>query len=324
MAVDITYHFPPELMSLLTDAIPLLNRSKKDVLLFFRGAGVPRSVLEPARAQLRQSSDAIRKRDIARSVLQELNERGDTALKERREVLRRVAEFDTFSACWPDDQYKARGLVAEIRNVINTKDTVTRIEMERRSERSRRMERVSRGREVRRQKHEEIRRLKDELFALFAEADRTTRGKVLEDVLNRLFRVYGLGVRESFALVGDAGEGVVEQIDGFVELDGEIYLVEIKWCDRPVGRAGVSEHLTRIFARAEARAIIISASSFTEPAITVTKDALQDKVVILGTLEELVMLLEQRGDLRDWIRHKVKSAIIDRHPYVRSIGTGDG
>ena len=38
---DITFHYPPELFSLLVDTIPLLNRSKKDVLLFFRGAGVP-------------------------------------------------------------------------------------------------------------------------------------------------------------------------------------------------------------------------------------------------------------------------------------------
>jgi len=37
---DITFHYPPELFSLLVDVIPLLNRSKPDVLTFFRGAGV--------------------------------------------------------------------------------------------------------------------------------------------------------------------------------------------------------------------------------------------------------------------------------------------
>lgn len=35
------YHYPPELFSLLVDTIPLLFRSKKDVLLFFKGCGTP-------------------------------------------------------------------------------------------------------------------------------------------------------------------------------------------------------------------------------------------------------------------------------------------
>lgn len=37
---DITFHYPPELCNLLVDVVPLLNRSKPDVLMFFRGAGV--------------------------------------------------------------------------------------------------------------------------------------------------------------------------------------------------------------------------------------------------------------------------------------------
>jgi hypothetical protein len=42
---DITFHYPPELMSLLIDTIPLLNKTKKDVLTFFKGAGVPENDL---------------------------------------------------------------------------------------------------------------------------------------------------------------------------------------------------------------------------------------------------------------------------------------
>ena len=41
---DGPYHFPPELMDLLIDTIPLLCRSKVDVLTFFRGCGVPDGV----------------------------------------------------------------------------------------------------------------------------------------------------------------------------------------------------------------------------------------------------------------------------------------
>jgi restriction system protein len=45
MTIDITFDYPPELFNLLVDTIPLLHRSKKDVLLFLRGAGVPDSML---------------------------------------------------------------------------------------------------------------------------------------------------------------------------------------------------------------------------------------------------------------------------------------
>ena len=31
------YHFPPELFQQLVDALPLLTKSKKDLILFFRG-----------------------------------------------------------------------------------------------------------------------------------------------------------------------------------------------------------------------------------------------------------------------------------------------
>lgn len=41
------YHYPPELLSLLVDTIPLLCRSKNDVVVFFRGAGAPEQLSSP-------------------------------------------------------------------------------------------------------------------------------------------------------------------------------------------------------------------------------------------------------------------------------------
>jgi hypothetical protein len=38
MTADITFHYPPELFNLLVDAIPALNKSKNDVVIFFRGS----------------------------------------------------------------------------------------------------------------------------------------------------------------------------------------------------------------------------------------------------------------------------------------------
>ena len=138
----------------------------------------------------------------------------------------------------------------------------------------------------------------------------------MEGVLNSLFQVYGILIREAFALIGDDGEGVVEQIDGVIEIDGHMYFIEMKWWENPIGVPEISQHLVRVYHRAESRAIIISASRFTGPAVNTCKEALQQKVVTLCTLQEIVILLEQEGDLCEFIRKKVRAAIVDRKPFV--------
>jgi len=310
VSVDITFHYPPELMNLLIDTIPLLNRSKNDVFLFFRGAGVSNQLVQQPYQQWQRDKNSINKYEIVREVLSKLNEKGEVCLRERREVLKRVVEFESFSSCWPADHLKALGLVAEIQKVVNVKDSFTRMTKEREAERQGRIAQIKAEHEKVRKKEEQIIKIKDELFALFYETNPHKRGKVLEGILNRLFEVYGILVREAFTLVGDNGEGVVEQIDGVVEMEGHLYLVEMKWWDKPIGVPQVSEHLVRVYNRAEGRAIIISASNFTDPAISVCKKALQQKVIVLCTLQELVTLLEQNDDLVEFFKQKVQAARI--------------
>ena len=133
MEINNTFHYPPELMNLLIDTIPLLNRKKSDVFLFFQGAGVPTKLMQPLLQQWQQDKNSINKFEITQQILTKLNEKDETYLRERREVLKRVVEFESFSSCWPEDQLKARGLVAEIQKVVNVKDTFTRIAKERES-----------------------------------------------------------------------------------------------------------------------------------------------------------------------------------------------
>src|SRR5438552_3821410 len=118
-------------MSLLIDTIPCLCRSKKDVLLFFRGAGVGAALTDDLQKQVLTSPGSVRKHEIARTVLTRLNARGEASLRERREILKRITEFEDFSTCWPEDQLKAKGFLAEVRRVVNVKDSFTRMSQER-------------------------------------------------------------------------------------------------------------------------------------------------------------------------------------------------
>ena len=59
MNVDIIiHHYPPELTQLLIQTIPRLFRSKKDVLLFFKGAGVPANTLNDLYQQVNRTRTA--------------------------------------------------------------------------------------------------------------------------------------------------------------------------------------------------------------------------------------------------------------------------
>jgi restriction system protein len=312
--MDITYHYPPELMSLLIDAIPKIYRAKKDVLLFFRGAGVDSSLTDDLSIQLKKDKDSLNKYEITRTILSRLNEKGDSTLRERREILKRITEIEDFSTCWPNDQWEARGFVAEIRRVINVKDSFTRMYLERDAEQKKRLLEQQAKIEEAQIQREKFAAIKKDLFALFGESNSQKRGKALESVLNRLFEIGGILVREAFTLKGYNREGIIEQIDGAVEIDGELYLVEMKWWHDPLGVKEVSPHLVKIFSRGQTGGIIISASNYTEPAITECRNALFSKVVVLCRLEEIVLLLEKEMDLRTFLKSKINAAKMDKNP----------
>ncbi len=317
--MNITFQYPPELMSLLIEAIPSLCKSKQDVLLFFRGAGINLSLTKDLAARVEIDRAGIGKHEIVRTVLTRLNVRGEAALRERREILKRVTEFEDFSTCWPGDQLKAKGLVAEIRRVVDVKDSFTRMkeakEEEAKKHQTEEKERVEKLR-ARRRGFEKVR---NDLAALFGEKGPHRRGKLLEGVLNSLFQLDGILVREAFELVGSAGEGVIEQIDGVIELDGEIYLVEMRWWSTPLGPGEVAQHLVRVFGRSCARGIFISESGYTNAGVGSCAAALEKAVVVLCELEEFVKLLEREGDLKQFLKSKIRAAIIDKNPLHRPL-----
>ena len=134
--LDTSYHYPPELLELLVETIPLLIRSKAGLLDFFQGAGVSIADISDWRQKVRHDKNSVNKFQITRSVLCRLNDRQDAALAPRREIIKRVSEFEDFSTCWESDQLKARGLVSQIRQVVNVKDSFTRMNLEREKERA--------------------------------------------------------------------------------------------------------------------------------------------------------------------------------------------
>lgn len=308
------YHYPADLMSLLIETIPRLCRSKRDVLLYFRGCGAPEALLSDLAAQLRTNPQSVGKFDEVRTVLTRLNDGGDRYLRQRREVIKRIVETEDFSVCWEKDRLEAQGLVAQVRTRVQKSDAFTRMNLEREREAA----------EVRRRKEEDLKRadrrrteldrLRHELARLFSQTDPHARGKALETILNQYFNAEDVLVREAFTFREAETGGVLEQIDGVIELDSHLYFVEVKWWNHRLAPADVALHMVRVAQRGEVRGLVISASGYTEAAITTVRNELQRRVFVLCELRELVLWIERDHRLSLALREKINRAMMDKNP----------
>jgi len=319
--MDISYHYPPELFRLLIDTIPKLCKSKQDLILFFRGAGVSKSLLKPYEDLLLKDNRSFNKYHVTRELLTVLNEQGEQSLGVRRELLKRVTEFEDYTLCWENDRLPVRGLVSQIRDLVDAKDAFTRMRIEKDEEKRKHTDLQKVSLEMKLKRNIRIAEVKNNLFLLFKEQNAQKRGKKLEKVLNELFDCFDILVRESFTVRGNCNEGIIEQIDGLIEFEGNLYLVEMKWWNTTLGVGDVAPHLVRIFNRGgQARGLFISYSDYSDAAINQCHEAISGgAVVMLATLQEIVNLLETEGDLRGWLKTKINAAIIDKQPYQKVV-----
>src|ERR1051326_6922867 len=100
MELNDVFHYPPDLFELVVQTIPLLNRSKESVLLFFKGAGVDENIFSDITQTVRTNKDGISKFEISKRILERINEDTEKYLRQRREILKRITEFEAFSTCW--------------------------------------------------------------------------------------------------------------------------------------------------------------------------------------------------------------------------------
>jgi restriction system protein len=314
------FHYPPDLFELLVQTIPLLNRSKKSVLLFFKGAGIDDSQYTDISQKLAFDKNSVNKFDMARTVLERINLNSQKFLRERREVIKRVTEFESFDTCWPEDQLKAKGLVSEIRKVVNVKDSFTRMSQERTNQQKKNSDEYLKNLQEQQKIKEERNRVKNDLYHLFAETNAQKRGKLLESVINAYFKSYKILVKDDFKRVGEHGEGILEQIDGVIEFKNDLYLVEMKWTKGPIGANEVNAHLMRIYHRSHVRGIFISASGYTASGLESAKEALvRNTLITLFDLEELVKIIDSETDFYDYMERKINESILNKNPFVKLI-----
>ncbi|GAA4729833.1 hypothetical protein Prum_067490 [Phytohabitans rumicis] len=214
---------------------------------------------------------------------------------------------------WPNEQDKARGLVATIRQMVNVKDSFTRIQQERDRERAERLRQQGEVHAQKQARREARASLRAKMIEAKNEPNAQRRGRLLEGLLAELCAVEGVQIREPFE-IRNAGSPE-EQIDGLITAGAHLYFVEVKWWRDPVEITAMSSHLIRLFRRPDARGLFVSVSGFTEPAISACRDVLSQKLMVLAELNELIFLLESDRGMGDWLERKAQMVVAERNPF---------
>ena len=143
------------------------------------------------------------------------------------------------------------------------------------------------------------------------------RGYAFERLLKDVFDAYGMTARAPFRIEG-------EQIDGSFELDGQIYLLEAKWSNRPVDAAVLRAFNAKVEEKAKwTRGLIVSESGFSE-------DGLQafgrGKSIVCMDGLDLHEVLTAGLDLTEVIALKVRRAAETgvAHVRVRDLNLKEG
>ncbi|MGZ5978472.1 MAG: hypothetical protein ACXWNX_13600, partial [Isosphaeraceae bacterium] len=157
---------------------------------------------------------------------------------------------------------------------------------------------------------EALEALKRDLYQAFRVTDPAERRAILDSVLPRLFTCHDIPTRQATAAPPLDDAAVL------IDFEEELFLVELRWSDRPLDFRQLAPHLITLYGCPDLRGLQISSSGFTDQAIRDLGSILPQRL-LLGLLDELVRLLEQGRDLKDLLRAKVRAAETEQKPFVR-------
>jgi hypothetical protein len=140
--------------------------------------------------------------------------------------------------------------------------------------------------------------------------DPQQRGYLLQDLLNMMFKLYGISATPSFTRNENG-----EQIDGGFEVEGWQYLVECRWRKKLADiteLAGLSDKVGR--SGKSAKGFFLSINGWSDNVPSLMKQN-PDKACILMNGDDLQGILSDRIDLQGFIKAKIQYLSYKTEPY---------
>jgi hypothetical protein len=154
----------------------------------------------------------------------------------------------------------------------------------------------------------QLRTLRESFLRLSVAPNRQSAGIELEQLLTRLFGLYGLAPEAAFRLQG-------EQVDGAFVLDSEPYLVEVKWTREPVQPSSLYSFTAKVEGKSHfTRGVFISVNGFSRDAVPALVRGKTLRIIMMDGAH-LVRVLGGEVALPDLIRRLVQRLATRGEPY---------
>ncbi len=160
-------------------------------------------------------------------------------------------------------------------------------------------------------KTKKCKEISKKLDAIYKIDDAQKRGYAFEDFLNYYFTLEGLKPREPFKING-------QQVDGSIELNKSIYLIEAKWKKTKTSKPDVVQFQKKVEERSGiTRGIFISLSGYSDEAIN--PSGLGKTKIILVEVEEIKDILNKRVSLKTLLEYKVRLLAEEGKPFYKYV-----
>lgn len=299
--------YSPQVFEALAECVRTIYWYKSELQSFLIRCGIPRDQV----ARL----DWSYKRNAVRQLLDDLAARKASGTRlvdaliggvvEQDEAFPHLAKLDDGKAKVND----ARQAVRRLKDLLGQQTVVARAE----AARTERRTEAERQHAERRQRVEDLSKLKTRFMELAAANDEKRRGYEFQTWLRELFAIHDLEPRGSFASPG-------EQIDGSIRLEGQLLLVESRWTKDMVDPADVRDFVGKLEQKLDnTLGLMVSVAGFTENAGTKATSGGRLLAIFIDG-QDLFPVLEGLLDLRDLLSRKLRHAAEKGEPMYR-VGT---
>jgi hypothetical protein len=291
------YRYSPEIIEALKDALRSIYWYKRQLRAFLLNCKVSSNIVQEQRWEDPQEYKII----IIENVINKLMNMGDRGLEALRELTTRIINIEDFSYLLKENdgrklKKEAEVSVERLRQLVNKQ--LEKDKKEKESIQNRKEAAELRAKTL--SKTQTFDNLRQQFFKLFSISNFQQRGRELEKLLYDLFNAHDLYPRGPFSLIG-------EQIDGSFELDGDFFLLEAKWENKPIGAREIRSFKEQVESKLDnTLGLFISVNGFTDEGIIAVQKSRPNLILMSG--EDLTAVFEARIDLRELLRQKLRHA----------------
>jgi phage anti-repressor protein len=283
----------------------LVNIKNTMAEMILKPAGVPEDLFQPLLIQRDPNTNQLlSKRQIAPLILDALEKRSD-GKEIIRNLIRITANWNWNNFYLAKDEFLARATVQKAQEILGEVEIDVEREILLQKENEKGKQEEARKQFIK--QRELLLKMFDDLST---STDHQKRGYLLQDLLDRVFRLYDIPILKAFT----RNEGG-EQIDGAFRLEGWHYLVECRWREKLANIReldGLKGQIDR--SGKQTMGFFLSINGWSENVPPLLKQN-PDKSIVLMEGYDLRCVLSGEVDLLDLLLAKVEKLNLESEPY---------